>query len=309
MNSADLDTKQTTTSELIKICVRDENRDVEKHFFCEKRQLVSKMRYFEQYLPTDEAPNESSGKSKNEHKKKREGMDMHVYCDIVVFEWLMEYINNHQPKLQIDNIISILVSADFLQIQQLLQECIDYFCKHINDVLLLPIDLSCLHEKLLHEISRHITLHQFLHLKDDKNKLTANIACYKLQDLLHSYTKTSMHAATDTTENVEEDNELYYCVYCKELYTMEQYKKIECHQSPTYVAFHGQVTAKHCAHKKWDINKYLLCLRLHSHSWKEIFWHLWSLTRPPLFCTQCQSYFVLPHFNHCATHSKLPTLD
>ena len=99
------------TLEMIVIHVFDENRKVNKDFTCEKELLVTHMKYFEKYLTEATSVDD---------------IDISVHCDIKIFEWLMKYlqgINNikvHQstedppPKLDIKNVISILISSDFL---------------------------------------------------------------------------------------------------------------------------------------------------------------------------------------------------
>lgn len=98
------------------IHVFDENRKVNKDFTCEKDLLVEHMKYFEKYLTEATSVDD---------------IDISVHCDIKIFEWLMKYLKmkdgNHSqqiqsetqestalPKLDIKNVISILISSDFL---------------------------------------------------------------------------------------------------------------------------------------------------------------------------------------------------
>jgi hypothetical protein len=57
------------------------------------------MKYFEKYL-TD--------------NKNLDDIDISVHCDINIFDWLMRYIHRKEPKLEVKNAISILISSDFL---------------------------------------------------------------------------------------------------------------------------------------------------------------------------------------------------
>jgi hypothetical protein len=90
--------------------VFDENRKINKDFTCEKDLLIAHMKYFEKYL-TDSTSIDD--------------IDISVHCDIKIFEWLMKYLHlkesiipinsdGDQPKLDIKNVISILISSDFL---------------------------------------------------------------------------------------------------------------------------------------------------------------------------------------------------
>ena len=44
--------------------------------------------------------------------------------------------------MDIKNVISILISSDFLQMRVL--ECIDFVIENLHDVVRLPIDMNCL---------------------------------------------------------------------------------------------------------------------------------------------------------------------
>lgn len=57
------------------------------------------------------------------------------------------------PKLDIKNVISILISSDFLQMKVLVQECIDFVINNMSDVVRLPIDMNCLNQNLIKRIS------------------------------------------------------------------------------------------------------------------------------------------------------------
>jgi hypothetical protein len=120
------------------IHVFDENRKVNKDFTCEKDLLVTHMKYFEKYLTEATSVDD---------------IDISVHCDIKIFEWLMKYLKMKDPempreepipKLDIKNVISILISSDFLQMKILVQECIDFVIENLHDVVRLPIDMNCL---------------------------------------------------------------------------------------------------------------------------------------------------------------------
>lgn len=98
--------------EEILIHVTDENRKTEKDFTCKKSILLREMKYFEQFL----SENDSS-----------DDLDISVHCDVKIFEWLMRYVKDKQePKLENKIVISVLISSDFLQMAQLVGQCIRY---------------------------------------------------------------------------------------------------------------------------------------------------------------------------------------
>ena len=71
------------------------------------------MKYFEKYI---------------HNQSVLEDIDISVHCDINIFEWLMKYLHHNEsqahaeestPKLEVSNVVSILISSDFLQMKEL----------------------------------------------------------------------------------------------------------------------------------------------------------------------------------------------
>ena len=95
----------------IVIHVCDEVRHVEKDFVCRKDVLIAEMAYFRTYITSDDSSDD---------------IDISVHCDIHIFEWLVHYLQDplQPPKLDTSNIISILISSQFLKIDRLVDICI-----------------------------------------------------------------------------------------------------------------------------------------------------------------------------------------
>lgn len=92
---------------IIHVC--DEVKATSKDFSCPQRLLVTKMGYFADV---------TAG-------QRLEDMDISVHCDLQIFEWLMRWIKKDTlseemwPLLDSTNVIPILVSAGFLQVNKL----------------------------------------------------------------------------------------------------------------------------------------------------------------------------------------------
>jgi hypothetical protein len=128
-----------------------------------------------------------------------EDIDISVHCDIKIFEWLMQYLkDNQEPKLELKNVISILISSDFLGMARLVDECVKFIKDNLSDVVRLPIDMNCLNANLIKKISSIVTIDELINLKDRKDKLTSKIYMKKLEALMEE----------------GEHNTLYRCFYC-----------------------------------------------------------------------------------------------
>jgi hypothetical protein len=128
---------------LIHVC--DENRQITKDFCCYRNILVEHMKYFEAFLV--------------ENENGYDDIDISVHCDVDIFEWLMSFIHspNNYPPIDQTMVVSILISSDFLQMETLVDLCTNYIAKNLGDILKLPIDLSCISEKLINKLAQCAT--------------------------------------------------------------------------------------------------------------------------------------------------------
>jgi hypothetical protein len=78
------------------------------------------MKYFEKYLADS---------------KNIDDIDISVHCDIAIFDWLMRFIHKKEPKLELKNAISILISSDFLQMPHLVEESVKFAAKNMHEII------------------------------------------------------------------------------------------------------------------------------------------------------------------------------
>jgi hypothetical protein len=145
------------------------------------------MKYFEKYLCDN---------------KNIEDIDISVHCDINIFDWLMRYIHKKDPKLEIKNAISILISSDFLQMAHLVEDSTLFVAANIHEIISLPIDMNCLNSTLVKKLAEQIPIYDLNVLKDKKDKLMSKIYMKKLEILFE-----------------DEQSTLNRCVYCNQLFT------------------------------------------------------------------------------------------
>ena len=171
------------------------------------------MKYFEKYL--------SDSKSLDD-------IDISVHCDIGIFDWLMRFIHHKEPIIEIKNSVSILISSDFLQMKDLVEEALIYVAKNLNEIIQLPIDMNCMNSALVKRLAGKLSLYELNDLQDKKDKLTSKLFMKKLEFLFE-----------------EEHNMLHRCVNCNSLYTNMQREWMHCPKANIFIDFHGNVVAKH----------------------------------------------------------------
>ena len=76
-----------------------------------------------------------------------------------------------RPKLEVRNVISILISAEFLKMPKLIEESIRFVVEHLQEIVQLPIDLNCLSSSMAKKLAKHIPLDDLEKLKDKKDRL------------------------------------------------------------------------------------------------------------------------------------------
>jgi len=271
--------KEKTGMIMIHVC--DEARNLTKDFYCEKGMLLKGMSYFKDYLTGDD-----------ENDPYDCDVDISVHCDLKIFEWLMDYVKKpdyDKPPLSTKHLVSILISSQFLAMDELTEKCLRFFKNHANEIVKLPIDLSCINDELVDILSELFSTDDIDALVDPKDKLSSRLYRRKVDDLLNS-----------------SKNPIYQCIHCSELFSADQWSEIECTEGKPFVTYHGKILTRHRPSKNWNISKYILTLRLHGYRWSSIYWQLWALTRPVFYCIICKSAFAIQKLNHCHYHIKTP---
>lgn len=136
--------------------------------------------------------------------------DISVHCDVKIFEWLLNYIENEEwktqpgkkvfeiisdkntkdenrkmkPEITVPDVISILISAEYLLIPNLVEESLRFFAYNMNQVLQLPLDLSCIKNNLLKRIIEMVTDEQLEAIVDKKDWILSRIYMLKLENLV-----------------------------------------------------------------------------------------------------------------------------
>ncbi|XP_038060834.1 uncharacterized protein KIAA1841 homolog isoform X2 [Patiria miniata] len=270
---------------VIHVC--DEAKNVKKDFTCPRDLLVTEMRYFAEYLSSD--------------TQRWEEVDISVHCDVQIFDWLMCYVKRNcpgsqtrlAPNLDASNVISILISSDFLKMDSLVNECINFCHKKMSAIVATPCNMNCINDKLSTRIADLFTDLEVDEVKDRKDKFKSKLFCKKIEGMFEA----SKPAAT-----------LYRCQHCKRLLTKELQSKLKCIPTRMSIDRQGNVVYHHQRDPSWDINDYLLAIRSELKSWREVYWRLWA-TVNSLPCSRCKLVFPCSELGHCRFHPEPPKFD
>jgi hypothetical protein len=85
-------------------------------------------------------------------------IEISVYCDVVVFAWLLQYAQYpagpNCPVLSNANVMAVLISSSFLQMDSLVAHCVSYVAVNFHDLVQLGADVGSLAEPLLQAIAK-----------------------------------------------------------------------------------------------------------------------------------------------------------
>jgi hypothetical protein len=159
----------------VEIHVCDEVKNIKKDFRCPQKLLIQKMCYFADV---------TAG-------QKLEEMDISVHCDVVIFDWLMRWVKKDMikksewPILEANNVIPIMVSASFLQMDPLLENCLSYCHTNMSEILKTTTILTCLNDNLLTKLADLYTNVDIESIKDKKDKIQSRLFCKLIMALVH----------------------------------------------------------------------------------------------------------------------------
>uniref|UniRef100_A0A4W2EJY0 SANT and BTB domain regulator of CSR n=1 Tax=Bos indicus x Bos taurus TaxID=30522 RepID=A0A4W2EJY0_BOBOX len=255
---------------VIHVC--DEAKNLKEDFICPRDLLISEMKYFAEYLSVD--------------AQRWEEVDISVHCDVHIFNWLIKYVKRNtkenkdceMPTLEPGNVISILISSEFLKMDSLVEQCIQYCHKNMNAIVATPCNMNCINANLLTRIADLFTHNEVDDLKDKKDKFRSKLFCKKIERLFDPE-----YLNPDSRNNAAT---LYRCCLCKKLLTKETERRIPCIPGKINVDQHGNIIYIHIRDKTWDVHEYLNSLFEELKSWRDVYWRLWG-TVNWLTCSRC----------------------
>jgi hypothetical protein len=247
----------SSPANMVVIHVCDENRQIKRDFVCKKDILVHHMKYFQSFL--------------NDNESGYDDIDISVHCDVEIFEWLMAFIHEPHAPPHLDKtiVVSILISSEFLQMDQLVDVCLEHIASNISDIIKLPIDLSCISEKLVNKLAFMIPPRILAETKDRKDKILNKL--YKRRVELDFSRKAGSRGGTRSIAA-----SLTCCQHCGFVYLEMYERQLACKCAKPFIDFRGKLVKRHMAIPGWSLTAYLKSLHAGGMGWEAIYWHVWA---------------------------------
>jgi hypothetical protein len=319
----------------IVIHVCDEAKQLKRDFTCPRDLLIKEMKYFSYNInlgTTNSTVNSSNSTNPPQSssalaKRTLDDMDISVHCDINIFDWLMKYVKRYMiedpendtphnevkdPKLEITNCVSILISSDFLIMPDLVDKCIKYMIDNMNQILQIPCNMNTINDKLITKIGAFIKIHSLDELIDKKDKFKAKLFMKKIEFLFDvakfksQFDKNEDLLAEHIVLNYYDINEndcatLFRCKICGRIMTQHGSKFIKCKLG--VLDKNGNYNYFHVSDDKFDLNMFVIELKDKLKSWQHVFWFLWALIKCAK-CQQCKDWFRFVDYNKCLVSSQ-----
>lgn len=255
--------------------------------------LVNNMTYFRNILTNKESA----------------AIDLSIHSDIGIFKWLIQYCYHlyqpadHPPvSLTIKIVFPVLVSAHFLGMSNLVNECILFMLKGSNftQILSFNYDLSCMETDLLKRFLEQVPLPIFIRY------LGGNHNNYLITKLANASSHSLLHKFSDKVVVCDQCG--YFCL--KEVLDSSTISKLypnskflNCSHGCSKIDGRGRMTSNHdfrvCKKLSKTIQKNLTDLKIYSKLTSvHIYWALFGL----LFwcsCTTCEQVFPLRDLCKC----------
>ncbi|ELT93581.1 hypothetical protein CAPTEDRAFT_134617 [Capitella teleta] len=273
---------------VIHVC--DEAKNLKQDFHCPRDLLVREMRYFAEYLSTD--------------AQRWEEVDISVHCDVQIFDWLMKYVKRatHRegqgpPKLEASSVISILISSDFLKMDNLVEECIQFCHRNMSPIVATPCNMNCINDKLVSRISDLYNHNEADDVKDRKDKFKSKLFGKLLEKLFDPSIANSC--------SPESAASLFKCAVCKKVLNTNLAKRINCLPSRMIIDRCGQLAYSHTPDPSFDVGDYLIDLKGQLKTWRDVYWRIWGSINF-LSCSRCSETFPCTELGQCKFHPDTP---
>ncbi|KAK1905841.1 putative protein KIAA1841 like [Dissostichus eleginoides] len=256
---------------VIHVC--DETKNLKQDFTCPRDLLVKEMRYFAEYLTVD--------------AQRWEEVDISVHCDVQIFDWLMNYVrrnsagegNRDKPRLEPSNVISILISSEFLKMDTLVEECIQYCHKHMSSIVATPCNMNCINSNLATRIAELFNHNEADDIRDKKDKFKSKLFQKKIERLFDPNCQN--------TDSPGKASTLYRCGLCRKMLTKDTERNLSCVPGKINIDSRGEIIYSHTKQKSWDVHEYISVLYEELKSWVLVYWRIWG-TINYLPCSRCQ---------------------
>ncbi|GBN29939.1 Uncharacterized protein KIAA1841 [Araneus ventricosus] len=190
--------------------------------------------------------------------------------------------------------IHLLVSADFLQMSALVDECLNYCHRHMNSVIENNCPIGALNNDLLTRLALLFNHREVESLKDPSGEIKEKLYKILLDRLLKPETKQP---------NQRFIPKFMKCSLCEQVFATKLQNYMPCKSRKATIGPRGELIYTHKRDMTWNLDRYLEDQFQACQSWRKIYWRIWGLLNS-LTCTTCGTEFSCCDFTKCPYHKE-----
>lgn len=189
--------------------------------------------------------------------------------------------------LNLTNIITLLVAAEYLKMDKLKDEWVEYIGLYFEEICKLKINMNFLKPHTLERLAKFVDVEVLDLMRERKDKFISKLFDKKLEQMLRDESKL-----------------LQRWIFWDSLYTYNT--QLICTQNPDYfIDAHGKLRCYHIADWEFDTSKFVRFVKeRYRVSWRELYWKIWALNYSFRWSTWNED-FVLPQYWFWSKNAKL----
>lgn len=269
----------------ISINVIDITKQTKTCITVDKSNLISKSKYF--------------ANVEDEHGLGN--LNVMVKCNLSIFQWILQWLRADiamcKPNLNVNNLKLVLLVAYHLIIDQLIQECLDYFHNNVKSVLETSWDIEdVLDDDLFFKLTMLFSVAEIHAINDYFESFKSRMYCSLIINLVNPNPcfETSQYSTLAT---------MFQCGHCEKLLHHYMAQSVFCCSEYNELNYLGDLVSLHERSPSWNLSKYIDLMYEELRCWKVVYWRLWGLCHF-LKCSECKTLFPLTQSNWCPYHSE-----
>lgn len=224
-----------------------------------------------------------------------------VKCNLSIFQWILQWLRADiamcKPNLNVNNLKLILLMAYHLIIDNLVQECLDYFHNNFKSVLENSWDIEdVLDDDLFFKLTMLFSVAEIDAINDYFESFKSRMYCSLIRNLVNPTPCFEMSQYSTLTT-------MFQCGHCEKLLHHYMAQSVFCCSEYNELNYQGALVSLHERSPSWNLSNYIDLMYEELKCWKVVYWRLWGLCHF-LKCCECKTLFPLTQSNWCPYHSE-----
>ncbi|KAG8259411.1 hypothetical protein J6590_014881 [Homalodisca vitripennis] len=229
-----------------------------------------------------------------------ENLDVTLECNLNVFQWIVQWVKADivmcKPNLNLSILKNILSMVYHLRVENLLEECLDYFHANCENALGNDNDIEYVFDdELLSKYTSWISNSELDEMNDNFSSFKMKMFCSLIKLLVDPNPSTAVgHFSSLAT--------IFQCGNCDKFLQKNMVDYITCRSDCMQMDYNGELKPHHEQSSSWDLSRYIELMFEELGSWRVVYWRLWGMCHF-LTCNECYLPYPLSQSDWCPYHT------